>query len=217
VNIKTIQFPWLERKRMYNFYRVGARALIRMLYDIEVDGRENIPDKGAYILISNHVSYMDGLLLHAAITNRHVRYVIDQEIYELPGVNYFMKLDGAIPILPRRDSVAAALAEVSQALRNGEVIFIFPEGSLTFTGNLARFRFGVEWMLKNDQVPVIPMVIHGMWGSAFSRKHIGKWYRWIPKSFHPTIKVCIGQPIPPEKAQINSLQRVIMEMLNNAR
>ena len=196
------------------FYKYGAKVLVHLVYRVEFRGFENIPKKGPAILICNHVSYVDGLLIHTAC-KRNVRFVIDQDIYGLPFVHYFMRLGGAIPISPNKHSVTQALQEVSQAMKEGDLICIFPEGSLTYTGNMTRFRFGVEWMVKNDGISVVPMALGGLWGSIFSRKYRNSKIRWFPRSLFRKIVAVCGKPIPPEKATINYMQRVVMELKNS--
>lgn len=198
------------------FYIIGSKILVRILYRVKFIGfKENIPDSGPAMLISNHVSYVDGLLIHVAC-KRPVWFVIDQGIYNVPFVKYFMDLNGAIPIAPKRDSVKEAIRLVSEALRAGHLVCIFPEGSLTYTGNMARFRFGIEWMLKeNPGVPVIPVALKGLWGSIFSRKYLKSKLRWFPRSFRRKVRVKCGEPIPHEKATINYMQKTLMKLKNS--
>src|SRR5690348_2601358 len=110
---------------------------------------ERIPSEGPVILISNHASYMDGLIIDAGC-NRPVRYVIDENTYHAPGMHFIMSRAQAIPIAPTRKSVVHAFDLISDALTRGEVVCIFPEGFLTFTGGLGRFRPGMEWMIKHE-------------------------------------------------------------------
>lgn len=199
------------------FFRFGARVLIRVLYNCDFRGfAENIPKEGGAIIICNHVSYMDGLILNAAST-RKLRFVIDDEIYQLPIVNYFMRLDRAIPILPQKDSVKKAIEKVNEGLEAGDLIAIFPEGQLTYTGHMIRFKFGIEWMLANNKVDVIPVALVGLWGSILSRKYIGKKWFWVPNSFRRKVWAICGQKIPHEKATINNMQRSIMKLKGNFR
>jgi len=123
-----------------------------------------------------------------------------------------MKMDRAIAIKPNRESVKKALEKASEALQNGEVIAIFPEGQITYSGYMSRFKLGIEWIVKNDKVPVVPIVLVGLWGSIFSRKYIGKWHRYFPKNIRRTVKAVCGKPIPPEQATINNLQKTLMKM-----
>ncbi len=197
------------------FYRKTVHNLTRFIYRPTYIGLENIPKTGGAILISNHVSYMDGPLIDAGIyahCGRHVRYVIDEDIYHLPFVHYLMSMARAIPISSNRKSVEAAFDMISEGLRAGDLICIFPEGYLTFTGGLGRFRHGIEWIVRRDPMPVIPMSLSGLWGSIFSRKFRGSWKRLIPRNPNQPVVVKCGEPIPPEKVDVNHLQEIVLRL-----
>ncbi len=198
------------------FYRYGAKIVAKMMYDLHYSGFENIPETGPALLISNHISYVDGLIIHT-IVKRPVRFIIDEEIYEAFGVKHFMELSNAIPIAPNKKSVKWALEQVSEAMKAGDIVCIFPEGSLTYTGNMTRFRFGIEWMANQNDVPVIPMALKGLWGSIFSRKYIKQSFimRLIPRTFRMKVVAVCGKPILSSDAKINYLQRKIMELKNS--
>ena len=198
------------------FYTACIRILVKLLYRLEYHDMGMIPKQGGAILICNHVSYMDGIIINTGV-ERPVRYIIDEDIYRLPGVHYFMKLNNAVPIAPRRDSVEKALDIVAEGLKNGDLFCIFPEGQITFTGNLSRFRFGVEWMLKRAPVPVIPMALNGLWGSVLSRKDRGKWYRFIPRTFRRHILLRCGLPMEGEKTTVSHMQHAIMSLMNRSK
>lgn len=208
------RYKKLFNKLREKIYRSGSAGLVRFFYDIDYIGFEKIPDEGPGILICNHVSYMDGIIIDSAI-KRPVRYMIDKNIYNTPFVHHFMHLYNAIPIEPNRESVEIALATAEKALRNGELVFIFPEGQLTHTGNMRRFRYGVEWILKRYPVPVYPMALKGLWGSIFSRKYKNSKFKFLPRSFRRKVTLIIGDPIPPEIANIGYLQRVVMGLKNS--
>lgn len=196
-------------------YRKAVHGLTRFVYRPQYIGLENIPKTGAAILISNHVSYVDGPLIDAGIyahCGRHVRYVIDEDIYNLPVVHYLMKKAHAIPIASNRKSVEAAFDMISEGLQAGDLICIFPEGYLTFTGGLGRFRHGIEWIIRRDPVPVIPLSLSGLWGSIFSRKFRGSWRRLIPLDPRQPVVVKCGAAIPPEQADVNHLQEVVLRL-----
>jgi len=210
VKLLTQKFNKLRER----IYRNGAKLLVLTLYQVRFEGFEKIPASGGALLISNHVTYMDGLLIDAAV-KRPVRYVIDSYIYKWPGVHHFMKLYNAIPIEAKRDSIAAALDAAEVALKNGELVFIFPEGQLTYTGNMSRFRFGAEWMAKRAPVPVYPIAIKGLWGSIFSRKYRRSKWKFIPRSFRRKVILKCGDPIPHEKAKISYMQQKVMRLKNS--
>lgn len=192
-------------------YRKIIHKLTMWFYRPHYIGFENIPTTGAAVLVSNHVSFMDGPLIDAGC-KRNIRYVIDEDIYNLPAVHYLMSKSRAIPIAPNKKSVEAAFDEISKGLKNGDLICIFPEGFLTFTGGLGRFRSGIEWIIRRDPVLVIPISISGLWGSVFSRKYRGSWKRLIPRN--PTKKVVIkcGEAIEPEKVDVNYLQEIVLKL-----
>lgn len=195
-----------------DMFRRGAKRLVYLLYKPKYYGFERIPETGPAVLIANHVSYVDGLIIHAGI-NRPVHYVIDQSIYELPGVNYFMRLNGSIPIAPKREVVEAALDKISEYLQAGELVCIFPEGRLTYTGSLGRFKPGIEFITKRDAVPVYPIALNGLWGSVFSRKYLRARFRWVPRSLkRREISAICGEPVQPEDVNINRLQEIVLKL-----
>lgn len=208
---------WLKRLRAIRFspepvYRAVAHGLTRFVYKPTYIGFENMPKEGPAIIISNHVSYMDGPMIDVGCP-RKVRYIIDEHIYNVPGVHYLMQMDRAIPIAANRKSVEAALDEVSNGLKNGDVICIFPEGFLTFTGGLGRFRPGIEWMIQRNPVPVIPLAISGLWGSVFSRKRLNSPLRWLPQQWlRGRVVVKCGKPIDPAKVSVNYLQEAVLRL-----
>ena len=197
---------------MESFYRACARILVKIVYKTEFSGFEKIPDNGPAILIANHASYMDGVIIQAAC-KRPVRFLIDHFIYNLPGVNYFMKLNRGIPILAKKESVEHAFDEISKGLESGDLIGIFPEGQLTYTGHLGRFKPGIEWIIDRDPVPVYPIIIVGLWDSMFSRKYRKSRFRWFPRSFRRKIVAICGDPIHPGNLHVNHLQRTLLGML----
>lgn len=198
-----------------SIYRKIVHALTRFVYRPQYIGLENIPKTGAAIIISNHVSYVDGPIIDAGIyahCGRQVRYVIDEDIYHLPVVHHLMKRARAIPIASNRKSVEAAFDMISDGLRAGDLICIFPEGYLTFTGSLGRFRHGIEWIIRRDPVPVIPLSISGLWGSVFSRKFRGSLRRLIPRDWRQKLVVRCGAAIPPNEADVNYLQETVLRL-----
>lgn len=192
-------------------YRFGARWLTRLIWRPRYIGFEKIPAEGPVVLIANHISYIDGLLIQAGC-NRPVRYVIDEIIYRQPVVKYFMDHNRAIPILPKRESVEKAFDIISEGLKAGDAICIFPEGQLTYTGHLGRFRPGIEHIINRDPVPVYPIAIKGVWGSVFSRKYIKSKYPWFPRHWKKPLTLICGNPIPPEEVNVNTLQQVVLKL-----
>ncbi len=198
------------------FYRSCATLLIKLIYKTEFSGFEKIPQNGAAILIANHASYLDGVIIQAACKKRPVRFLIDQFIYNLPVVNYFMRYNRGIPILAKKESVEHALDEISKGLEGGDLVGIFPEGQLTYTGHLGRFKPGIEWIVERDPVPVYPIIIIGMWDSIFSRKYLKSKFKWMPRNYRRKIVAICGDPIHPGSLNVNHLQRTILGMLVSA-
>jgi 1-acyl-sn-glycerol-3-phosphate acyltransferase len=145
--------------------------LVHSIYRIRTSGTSNIPEQGAALIVCNHVSYVDALLL-MAVSPRPIRFVMDVSIFRLPVMSWLFRQVRAIPIASRRLDEAVmerAFEQVSQALRDGQLVCIFPEGRITDDGELNPFRPGLTRVLERDPVPVVPVALQGLWGSAFSR------------------------------------------------
>jgi 1-acyl-sn-glycerol-3-phosphate acyltransferase len=151
--------------------RFMAFIVSRLLYRFRVHGEEHIPEQGPALLVCNHVSYVDPVLLMAA-SPRPIRFVMDHRIFATPVLGWFFKLAKAIPIAPQKEDPQAyerAFAEAARVLAEGELLCIFPEGALTRNGALQPFKGGVMKILEQQPVPVVPLALHNLWGSFFSR------------------------------------------------
>ena len=155
--------------------RFLAWLLVHTVYRVRKEGLDNIPDEGPCVIVCNHVSYVDAMVI-AACVRRPVRFIMDHRIFRIPILSFVFRAMRTIPIAPARENKALmerAFADAAAALGEGEVVGIFPEGRLTHTGELARFRPGVAKILATTPVPVVPMALRGLWGSLFSRTHKG--------------------------------------------
>ena len=151
--------------------RFIAFILTRCIYRFKVRGDEHIPATGAAILVCNHVSFIDAMVLMAA-SPRPIRFIMDHRIFATPVLGWLFRLGKAIPIAPQKEDPAAyerAFAQARQVLAEGDLLAIFPEGGITRDGSLGEFKGGVMKILQTHPVPVVPLALQNLWGSFFSR------------------------------------------------
>jgi 1-acyl-sn-glycerol-3-phosphate acyltransferase len=185
--------------------------VIHIAYRVDKTGLDKIPDTGPAVLICNHVSFVDALILAGSI-KRPIRFVMYYRIYQLPILSFVFKTANAIPIAgANEDSGLTKLAynRISEALQDGELVCIFPEGKITDSGELAEFRPGVIKILRRDPVPIIPLALRGLWGSFFSRKYGTAMSRWFPRGWFSRIELIAGGALDPTDASTESLYRRI--------
>ena len=151
--------------------RFVAWLLSNVVYRFRVQGEQHIPTAGAAVLVCNHVSFVDAVLLMAA-SPRPIRFLMDHRIFRVPVLGWLFKLAKAIPVAPRSEDPAAyeaAFEAADAVLADGELLALFPEGGITLDGQLQPFKGGVMKILERRPVPVVPMALTGLWGSFFSR------------------------------------------------
>jgi len=188
--------------------RLIVWVLVHSVYRMRVQGRENIPAKGGALLVSNHLSLVDALLLGGS-TDRHVRFLIFKGLYDRPIIGLFARAARAIPISSeqRPREMIRSLRTASEAIRNGEVICIFAEGQMTRIGQLLPFRRGFERIMKNVDAPIIPVHLDGVWGSIFSFER-GRFLWKLPhRALHP-ITVSYGKVLPSTSTAVEVRQAV---------
>ncbi|MEO8671392.1 MAG: MFS transporter [Tahibacter sp.] len=169
--------------------------LVNTLYRIRAEGLENIPDEGAALLVCNHVSFMDALIVGGSV-RRPVRFVMYYKIFNIPILSFIFRTAKAIPIAGAKEDpvlLERAFNSVDEALAAGELVCIFPEGALTRDGEIAPFRNGVEKILARRPVPVVPLALRGLWGSVFSRRDSALGRSRLPRRFRSKIGLA-GSP-----------------------
>lgn len=189
------------------FMRFLIWVITHTMYRVKHTNLHKIPDTGPALLVCNHVSYMDALII-AGACRRPVRFVMFKPIYDMPVLNFIFRTGKAIPIHSKKaDPVTYenAFVRISQELRDGEVVCIFPEGKLTTTGDIDEFKTGVEKILATDPVPVVPLALRGLWGSFFSHKDSTAMTR-LPRRFWSKVELVAGDVVPPEQAKADVLQ-----------
>ena len=178
--------------------------LSHSMYRVEHRNLQLIPDEGAALLVCNHVSFVDALLIGGAV-RRPIRFVMYYKIYRLPVLNFIFRTAGAIPIAGRHEDIQIyekAFMRIAQYLKEGELVCIFPEGKLTSDGEMNEFRSGVTRILAETPVPVIPMALQGLWGSFFSRDpNKGIFHRIWSR-----VVLVAGEPVAAEAATPEQLQ-----------
>jgi 1-acyl-sn-glycerol-3-phosphate acyltransferase len=188
--------------------------LIHSFYRLEKRGLDNIPEEGPAVIVCNHVSFVDVLVILAA-SPRPIRFVMDHRIFKTPVLSFIFRTGKAIPIAPAKEDEAllnAAYDRVAEALADGELVGIFPEGRITESGELGEFKKGIQRIVERTPVPVVPLALKGLWGSFFSRQGGAAMTRPFRRGFFSRIALEAGQAFEPAKATPESLQQAVLQM-----
>jgi 1-acyl-sn-glycerol-3-phosphate acyltransferase len=168
--------------------------------------------------VCNHITFVDWLILSAA-TQRPIRFVMHYEFMKLPLTGRVFRDAKVIPIAGAKEDaevLEAAFERIAEALADGELVCIFPEGRLTRDGELSPFRPGIERIIQRSPVPVVPMALHGLWGSWFSRYGKGPLRGRFGRLWQP-VSLTVGAPLAPTEVSAAGLQRTVTDMLAAAR
>jgi 1-acyl-sn-glycerol-3-phosphate acyltransferase len=188
--------------------------LVNTLYRIRTEGLDHIPEEGPALLVCNHVSYMDALIVAGSV-RRPARFVMYHKIFNIPVLSFIFRTARAIPIAGAKEDpelLERAFDAIDAALAEGELVCLFPEGGLTADGEIATFRPGVERILARRPVPVVPLAIRGLWGSIFSRRDSRRGRARLPRRFWSRLVFVAGPPVAPEQASAEELERRVREL-----
>ncbi|MDO8329012.1 MAG: MFS transporter [Fluviicoccus sp.] len=184
-----------------------------LFYRVDRHGLQHIPEEGPCVVVCNHVSFYDALILSTAI-RRPMRFVMDHHIFKIPVVSFIFRTARAIPVAPAKedpemldrayDAIAAALAE-------GEIVCIFPEGRITDNGEIYPFKNGIQRIVDRTPTPVVPLALRGMWGS-FSSRRGGAAFSKLPRRFRSRVEVVAGLPVLPEHVTPEFLQERVRDL-----
>lgn len=193
-------------------------VFMSVFYKVERKHTERVPEAGACVMVCNHVSFYDALILATAI-RRPPRFVMDHNIFKNPLLNFIFRTAKAIPIAPQKADpvlLEKAYDEIARALENGEMVCIFPEGRITDNGDMYPFKNGIQRIIERTPVPVLPMALQGMWGSISSRKG-GPAFAKLPRRFRSPVTVHVGEPVTPEQATPAHLEALVRELRGERR
>jgi 1-acyl-sn-glycerol-3-phosphate acyltransferase len=198
--------------------RFVAWLLVHTFYRIRLVHAERIPEEGAAVLVCNHVSYLDAVVIMAE-SPRPIRFVMDHRIFRSPFAGWLFRHAKAIPIAPAHEDpvmLQKAYDACAEALAEGELVCIFPEGKITRDGELNTFRHGVMQIIARTPVPVVPMALRGLWGSVFSRHGDARWPRPLNKGVMSRLTLAVAEPLDANAATPEVLQSIV-EQLRGAR
>ena len=200
-------------------------GLSNFVYRFRIRGADHIPTEGAAVLVCNHVSFIDAVLLMAA-SPRPIRFLMDHQIFKVPVLGWLFRLAKAIPIAPRAEDPAAyerAFEQAVEVLREGDLLAIFPEGGLTRDGHLQPFKGGVMKVLEMAEAegvtaPVIPMALTNLWGSYFSRVELrdGKQVAMAKpfrRGFYSRVGLNVGSAMPRAEVEPAALHARVATLL----
>lgn len=174
-----------------DFIRLICLGAVKILYRIKVSGADRIPENGGALLLPNHVSFADAFFISAA-SERPVRFVMDETFMARKAIRFSAKIFGTVPI--RRDQPLDAIRKIIEALENGHVVVLFPEGQLTRTGGLYELERGFELIARKAKCPILPVWVDGSWGSVFSFER-GRYFWKIPHRVPYGLAIAVGEEI----------------------
>ncbi|MCJ0764686.1 MFS transporter [Variovorax terrae] len=196
--------------------RFIAWGASRFIYRFRVRGDEHIPMQGAAVLVCNHVSFVDAVLLMAA-SPRPIRFLMDHRIFRFPVLGWLFRLAKAIPIAPQKEDPAAyeaAFEQAAEVLREGDLLAIFPEGGITRDGQIQEFKGGIMKILERAPAPVIPMALTNLWGSYFSRiEKEGAMVRPFRRGMFSRVGLNVGAALAPAEVQPQPLRERVAALL----
>jgi 1-acyl-sn-glycerol-3-phosphate acyltransferase len=196
--------------------RFVAFVVSRVLYRFRVRGDEHLPVQGPAIVVANHVSFVDAILLMAA-SPRPIRFVMDHRIFAVPVLGWLFRLAKAIPIAPERENLEvyrAAFEAADQVLADGDLLGIFPEGAITRDGELQPFKGGVMKILERRPVPVVPVALQNLWGSFFSRIEGGQAMKKpFRRGVWSRVGLVAGAPVPPVDVTPERLRESVAQLI----
>ncbi|TNF86058.1 MAG: MFS transporter [Gammaproteobacteria bacterium] len=194
--------------------RLLVWLLIHTVYRVDKTGLDNIPDEGPAVLVCNHVSFVDALVL-AGCVRRPIRFVMYYKIFELPVLSFIFRTANAIPIAgvcEDPEMMEKAFDRVSEALAEDEIVCIFPEGKLTADGEMDEFKPGVMRILERDPVPLVPLALRGLWGSFFSRAYGSAMSRLLPRGVLSRIEVVAGEAMHPTDVSLERMRERVLQL-----
>ncbi len=186
--------------------------LIHTIYRVRPSGLDRIPEQGPVVLAANHVSFVDPLII-GGLVRRPVRFVMHHRIYRIPLLRFVFRTGKAIPIASGREDPAIlenAYQRIGEVLDAGEVLGIFPEGAITCDGAIHPFKKGIDKIIAERPVPVVPMALCHLWGSMFSRRD--PLLKRRPYKLWARVELRIGQPIAPQEVSAERLEAEIRRL-----
>jgi 1-acyl-sn-glycerol-3-phosphate acyltransferase len=203
--------------------RFLAWILAHTIYRIRSINTDSLPDRGAAVLACNHVSFVDAVVIMGE-SPRPIRFVMDHRIFKVPLMNWFFRNAKAIAIAPAREDprmLEAANQRIDAALADGDLVCIFPEGKITYDGELSPFKQGVQKIVERVPVPVYPMALRGLWGSFFSRYGGAAFTRPVEarlrRGLRSKLELIVGDPVPPEQVTPDLLMERVAALRGDER
>lgn len=191
-----------------HFLRLVTLLLCRNHYIVKTVRSENLPRSGGALIVCNHVSYVDTIVLSLA-SPRPIRFLSYEAFFKTPVLGSILRIFGAIPVSSTR--ARAALSQAADHIRRGELVCIFPEGQLTRTGTLQELKSGFEIIARRAKAPVIVAQIDGLWGSIHSFEG-GRYFTKWPKSFRRNVTVSFASPMTGEEATTERVRQTMLEL-----
>ena len=191
-----------------NFFRFTLLTILRLIYRIDTKNLDRIPKTGGLVLIANHASYIDWLIISAACP-RPIRFIFNERYAKMPVIGWFLRLFSCIPVSPR--GIRGMIRKTSDAVCEGDVVCIFPEGQLSRIGMLNELKKGFSLIASIAEAPVQPVYVDSLWGSIFSFERNGYFWKW-PLRLRYSLTVNFGKLIPHEKASPQITREALMTL-----
>ncbi len=197
-------------------FRLIMLFVTRLVYRVKVRGEEHLPTDGAAILVCNHVSFVDAVIL-GIVSPRPMVFIMDHRIFKTPVLGWLFRMLKAIPIAPQKEDPEAyerAFEKARQVLREGDLLCLFPEGAITRDGKLQPFKAGIMKILETTPVPVIPAALHNLWGSSFSRIEGAAMAKPLRRGLFNRVGLVVGEAMAPEQVSPEQLQKTVQALLD---